>query len=232
MTPVVLLRQIFDEAIAAVQPSICLPKHIPNPPLGRTIVLGAGKASAAMAKTLEEKWPWPLEGLVITRYGHKIENKRINIVEASHPIPDQIGLKASQQILEYTKDLTSRDLVIVLISGGGSSLLTLPANGLSLDDKKKINIVSFNSLTTDLCKKHKSNVILRGLRAVSDFEYEFQLAGMNRKLNNNIETIFLMSDVENQIISSRFVKEIVKLNGDIKKFTTKSTIKSLKEKYE
>ena len=99
-------------------------------------------------------------------------------------------------------------------------------------DKKKILVVSFNSLTTDLCKKYKSNVILRGLRAVSDFEYEFQLAGMNRKLNNNIETIFLMSDVENQIISSKFVKEIVKLNGDIKKFTTKSTIKSLKEKYE
>jgi len=99
-------------------------------------------------------------------------------------------------------------------------------------DKKKILVVSFNSLTTDLCKKYKSNVILRGLRAVSDFEYEFQLAGMNRKLNNNIETIFLMSDVENQIISSRFVKEIVKLDGDIRKFTTKSTIKSLKEKYE
>ena len=99
-------------------------------------------------------------------------------------------------------------------------------------DKKKILVVSFSSLTTDLCKKYKSNIILRGLRAVSDFEYEFQLAGMNRKLNNNIETIFLMSDVENQIISSRFVKEIVKLNGDIRKFTTKSTIKSLKEKYE
>ena len=98
--------------------------------------------------------------------------------------------------------------------------------------KKKIIIVSFSSLTTDLCKKFKSNIILRGLRAVSDFEYEFQLAGMNRKLNDNIETIFLMSDVENQIISSKFVKEIVKLNGDIKKFTTKSTIKSLKEKYE
>ena len=97
---------------------------------------------------------------------------------------------------------------------------------------KKISIVPFSSLTTDLCKKYKSNIILRGLRAVSDFEYEFQLAGMNRKLNNNIETIFLMSDVENQIISSRFVKEIVKLNGDIKKFTTKSTIKSLKDKYE
>ena len=99
-------------------------------------------------------------------------------------------------------------------------------------DKKKILVVSFNSLTTDLCKKYKSNVILRGLRAVSDFEYEFQLAGMNRKLNNNIETIFLMSDVENQIISSKFVKEIVRLNGDIQKFTTKSTIRSLKDKYE
>ena len=99
-------------------------------------------------------------------------------------------------------------------------------------DKKKIVVVSFSSLTTDLCKKYKPNIILRGLRAVSDFEYEFQLAGMNRKLNNKIETIFLMSDVENQIISSKFVKEIVKLKGDIKKFTTKSTIKSLKEKYE
>ena len=99
-------------------------------------------------------------------------------------------------------------------------------------DKKKIEVISFTSLTTDLCKKYKSNIILRGLRAVSDFEYEFQLAGMNRKLSNNIETIFLMSDVENQIISSRFVKEIVRLGGDIKKFTTKSTINSLKEKYE
>ena len=98
--------------------------------------------------------------------------------------------------------------------------------------RKKINVIIFNSLTTDLCKKYKANIILRGLRAVSDFEYEFQLAGMNRKLNQNIETIFLMSDVENQIISSRFVKEIVKLKGDIKKFTTKSTIKSLKDKYE
>ena len=98
--------------------------------------------------------------------------------------------------------------------------------------RNNIDVIIFNSLTTELCKKYKSNIILRGLRAVSDFEYEFQLAGMNRKLNNNIETIFLMSDVENQIISSRFVKEIVKLNGDIKKFTTKSTIKSLKDKYE
>jgi len=98
-------------------------------------------------------------------------------------------------------------------------------------NKRKVVVISFSSLTTDLCKKYKSNIILRGLRAVSDFEYEFQLAGMNRKLNNNIETLFLMSDVENQIISSKFVKEIIKLKGDIRKFTTKSTIKSLKNKY-
>ena len=96
--------------------------------------------------------------------------------------------------------------------------------------KKKINVISFKTLTTSLCKKHNSNIILRGLRAVSDFEYEFQLAGMNRKLNKNIETIFVMSDVENQIISSKFVKEIAELNGDIKKFTTKSAIKALKNK--
>ena len=98
-------------------------------------------------------------------------------------------------------------------------------------DKKKILIISFTTLTTDLCKKYKSNIILRGLRAVSDFEYEFQLAGMNRKLNNNIETLFLMSDVENQIISSKFVKEISKLNGNINKFVTKSTAKMLKNRF-
>ena len=99
-------------------------------------------------------------------------------------------------------------------------------------NKNRIKIVSFNSLTTKLCKKFNSNIILRGLRAVSDFECEFQLAGMNRKLDNYIETIFLMSDVKNQIISSRLVKEVAELKGDIKKFTTKSTIKSLKKKYE
>ena len=98
-------------------------------------------------------------------------------------------------------------------------------------NSNKIKIVNFSSLTTDLCKKYKSKIILRGLRAVSDFEYEFQLLGMNRKLNKNIETIFLMSDIENQIISSRFVKEIIQLGGDVKNFTTKSTVKALKEKY-
>ena len=97
-------------------------------------------------------------------------------------------------------------------------------------NKKKVEIIIFNNLTTNLCKKYKSRLILRGLRAVSDFEYEFQLAGMNRKLNNNIETIFMMSDVENQIISSKFVKEIAELKGDLKKFTTKSTINSLRKK--
>ena len=99
-------------------------------------------------------------------------------------------------------------------------------------NKKKIKVVSFNNLTIDLCNKYNANAIIRGLRAVSDFEYEFQLAGMNKKLNSKIETMFLMSDVENQIISSKFVKEIVRLKGDIKKFTTKSIIKSLKNKYE
>ena len=98
--------------------------------------------------------------------------------------------------------------------------------------RSKIKIISFNSLTTKLCKKFNSKIILRGLRAVSDFEYEFQLAGMNRKLDNDIETIFLMSDVKNQIISSRLIKEVVELKGNIKNFTTKSTIKSLKKKYE
>jgi len=97
--------------------------------------------------------------------------------------------------------------------------------------KKKIIVTSFKTLTTDFCKKMKSNVIIRGLRATSDFEYEFQLAGMNKKLNSLVETVFLMSDPENQIISSKFVKEIIELNGDIRKFTTKTVIKSLKNKF-
>ena len=97
-------------------------------------------------------------------------------------------------------------------------------------NKNKTKIISFDSLTTSLCKRHKTNIILRGLRVVSDFEYEFQLAGMNRRLNRDIETIFLMSNIENQVISSRFVKEIAQLGGNMSKFTTKSTIKALKEK--
>ena len=139
------------------------------------------------------------------------------------------------------KALKIVDYVIVAISDGNNKnylfdideRIEIVKKALFFDvklKKSKINVISFKSLTTSLCKKHKSNIILRGLRAVSDFEYEFQLAGMNRKLNKNIETIFVMSDVENQIISSKFVKEIAELKGDIKKFTTKSTIKSIKKK--
>ena len=98
-------------------------------------------------------------------------------------------------------------------------------------NKKKLKIISFDNLTIDLCKKYNANTIIRGLRAVSDFEYEFQLAGMNKKLNSKIETMFLMSDVENQIISSKFVKEIANLGGNINRFVTRSTVKMLKSKF-
>ena len=139
------------------------------------------------------------------------------------------------------KALKIVDQVIVAISNGNDKnylfdieeRMEIVKKALFVDTKlkkSKITIISFRSLTTSLCKKFKSNIILRGLRAVSDFEYEFQLAGMNRKLNKNIETIFVMSDVENQIISSKFVKEIAEFDGNIKKFTTKSTIKALKNK--
>ena len=140
------------------------------------------------------------------------------------------------------KALKLADKIIVGISDGNEKNFLFPIDerleivskalygDLKLS-KNKIQVIKFNSLTTELCKKYKSNLILRGLRAVSDFEYEFQLAGMNRKLNNKVETIFLMSDVENLIISSRFVKEIALHKGDLRKFTTKSTIKSLKEIY-
>jgi len=140
------------------------------------------------------------------------------------------GLELFDKIIVAVSDVDNKDYLF-----NSGERIEIVKNALFKDlrlNKKRIIIIPFTSLTTDLCKKFKSNIILRGLRAVSDFEYEFQLAGMNRKLNNNIETLFLMSDVENQIISSKFVKEIVKLNGDIKKFTTKNTIKSLKKKYE
>ena len=139
------------------------------------------------------------------------------------------------------KALKIVDQIIVAISDGSNKnylfdideRIEIVRKALFIDlkmNKGRIKVISFNSLTTALCKKYKSTIILRGLRAVSDFEYEFQLAGMNRKLNKNIETIFLMSDVENQIISSKFVKEIAEHNGDIKKFTTKNTIKYLMNK--
>ncbi len=141
------------------------------------------------------------------------------------------------------KGLKFIDKIIITISNGNQKnyLFTIDERieivkkALFKDIKisrKKVNVVSFNSLTTDLCKKYRSNIILRGLRAVSDFEYEFQLSGMNKTLNKNIETIFLMSDVENQIISSNLDKEIIELKGNISRFTTKSTKAALKKKYE
>ena len=139
------------------------------------------------------------------------------------------GLKLFNKIIVAVSDVDNKDYLFDI-----NERIEIVKKALFFDlklNKNKINVIPFNTLTTDLCKKNKASIILRGLRAASDFEYEFQLAGMNRKLNNTIETVFLMSDVENQIISSKFVKEIVKLKGNIKKFTTKSTIKALQRKY-
>ena len=139
------------------------------------------------------------------------------------------GLKLFNKIIVAVSDVDNKNYLFDI-----DERIEIVKKALFFDlklNKNKINVIAFNTLTTDLCKKNKANIILRGLRAASDFEYEFQLAGMNRKLNNTIETVFLMSDVENQIISSKFVKEIVKLKGNIKKFTTKSTIKALEKKY-
>ena len=140
------------------------------------------------------------------------------------------SLKIFDKLIVATTDNSDKDYFFSL-----DERLDIINNSLFRDlkfNKSKIKVISFSNLTIDLCRKYNATAIIRGLRAVSDFEYEFQLAGMNKKLNPKIETMFLMSDVENQIISSRFVKEIVKLKGDIKKFTTKNTIKLLKKKYE
>lgn len=145
MTPDQLLRAMFDAAVAAAQPDLCVPAHLPAPPKGRTIVVGAGKASAAMAQALERHWQGPLKGLVVTRYGHAVPCKHIEIVEAAHPVPDTAGLEAAQRILDLVSDLTADDLVITLISGGGSSLLTLPAPGLTLADKQAVNAALLKS---------------------------------------------------------------------------------------
>jgi glycerate 2-kinase len=133
-----LLRRMFDAAIAAAQPSVVLPAHLPAPPRGRTIVIGAGKATAAMAAALEAHWPGPLEGLVVTRYGYGDDVKRIEVVEAAHPVPDEAGLAAAQRMLEMVQGLTSDDLVLCLLSGGASSLLPLPLAPLTLEDKQAL----------------------------------------------------------------------------------------------
>jgi glycerate 2-kinase len=138
-SPQVLLKAMFDAAISAALPETIVPRHLPAPPKGRTIVVGAGKASAAMAKAVEDHWPGPIEGLVITRYGHAVPCRRIEIVEAAHPVPDAAGHAAAQRILELAKGAGPDDLVLCLISGGGSALLALPAPGLTLEDKRAVN---------------------------------------------------------------------------------------------
>jgi hydroxypyruvate reductase len=137
--PRAFLRALFDEALAAADPARVVPPHLPEPPAGRTVVVGAGKASAAMAKALEQSWPGPLEGLVVTRTGHAVPCTRIEIVEASHPVPDEAGRQAAGRILELARGCGEDDLVIALISGGGSALLALPAEGITLEEKQDIN---------------------------------------------------------------------------------------------
>jgi glycerate 2-kinase len=133
-----LLRRMFAAAVAAAQPSAVLAQHLPARPRGRTIVIGAGKASAAMAAALEAQWDGPLEGLVVTRYGYGDDVRRIEVVEAAHPVPDEAGLAASKRMLQLVQGLTSDDLVLCLLSGGASSLLPLPLAPLTLADKQAL----------------------------------------------------------------------------------------------
>ncbi len=137
--PATLLRRMFDAAVASARPEVCMPPSLPEPPRGRMVVIGAGKASAAMARAVEDRWPGPLEGLVVTRYGHAVPCARIEIVEAAHPVPDTAGMRAAQRMLKLVGDLTADDLVLCLISGGGSALLPLPLEGLTLNQKQDVS---------------------------------------------------------------------------------------------
>ncbi|MFN3401598.1 MAG: DUF4147 domain-containing protein, partial [Ferrovibrio sp.] len=139
--PVSLLQAMFTAAREAADPAQCVPPHLPPVPKGRTVVVGAGKAAASMARAVELAWPAdaPLEGLVVTRYGHDVPCDRIQVVEASHPVPDSAGEKAAALILQKVQGLGPDDLVLCLISGGGSALLSLPADGLTLEDKQAVN---------------------------------------------------------------------------------------------
>jgi hydroxypyruvate reductase len=134
-----LLRAMFDAAVAAALPARCVPANLPPLAKGKTIVVGAGKAAAAMAQAFENSWPGPLEGLVVTRYGHAVPCQRIQVLRAAHPVPDAKGMDAARRILQMVGGRTPDDLVVALISGGGSALLTLPADGLTLEDKRAVN---------------------------------------------------------------------------------------------
>lgn len=160
-----LLRQMFDAAIAAAQPAHCIPLHLPAAPKGRTLVIGAGKASAAMAKAFEEHWPGELTGLVVTRYGYEVPCRRIEIIQSAHPVPDAASLAASGRILDFVSGLTADDLVVCLISGGGSSLLVLPQEGLTLEDKQAVNralLKSGASITEMNCVRRHLSAIKGG----------------------------------------------------------------------
>ncbi len=137
--PKQFLRKLFDTAVDAAQPGLRLPGFLPSAPKGRTIVAGAGKAGASMVQALEANWDGPLEGLVITRYGHGLPTTQVEVVEASHPVPDAAGFAAAQRVNGIVQDLSEDDLVLFLISGGGSALMTAPADGVSLEDKQVVN---------------------------------------------------------------------------------------------
>ena len=135
-----LLRRMFDAAVAAAQPAVCVPPHLPKePPPGRLVVIGAGKASAAMARAVEDHWTGPLEGLVVTRYGHAVPCRRVEVVEASHPVPDGAGHEAAARLMRLVEGLTPDDLVLCLMSGGGSALLPLPLPGVTMADKQQLS---------------------------------------------------------------------------------------------
>jgi glycerate 2-kinase len=160
--PRVLMREMFDAAIASAQPAKCIPAHLPAPPRGRLIVIGAGKASAAMARAVEQHWPGPLSGLVVTRYGYAVPCERIDIIEAGHPVPDAAGHRAAQRMLELVRQLRADDLVLCLISGGGSSLLPLPAAGLTLELKQTIS----RALLSSGAAVREMNCVRRHLSAI------------------------------------------------------------------
>ncbi len=134
-----LLKSMFDAAVASAQPGICLPPHLPPPTGGRTVVVGAGKASAEMARVLERHWEGDIEGVVVTRYGFAVPCEKLRILEAAHPVPDAAGIRAAREIMAAVSDLGAEDQVIVLISGGGSALLTLPGGDLTLGEKMAVN---------------------------------------------------------------------------------------------
>jgi hydroxypyruvate reductase len=160
--PRALLRQLFDTAVASALPERSIQQFLPPPPKGRTIVIGCGKAAAAMARAVETHWHERLEGLVVTRYGHRVPTQRIEVVEAAHPVPDAAGLNAAKRILAMVQDLSQDDMVLFLVSGGGSALLTLPAPGITLEDKQRINTALLKSganITEMNCvRKHISAV--------------------------------------------------------------------------